>query len=215
MMQCRELCYLKSHRGPLLTRPASVFTSGATFRDGCVPDPPCAPPYAPALHGSCLLRPALPSSRAEAAAVCETSGGRLVRSYEHGGYGDGEAWHWVDTGDTAHCWACRPARWAEGVASLDCGLNLAYVCQVSSEDQIDCVVLCRISSAARRVPLAPAAAAPDHPGAGALHRAGHQPAGGRHPAAEAEQQDQVQEAAPQEEEEVLCKSILEPYFWIV
>ena len=191
-----------------------MFTSGATFRDGCVPDPPCAPPYAPALHGSCLLRPALPSSRAEAAAACEASGGRLVRSYEHGGYGDGEAWHWVDTGDTAHCWACRPARWAEGVASLDCGLNLAYVCQVSSEDQIDCVVvLCRISSAARRVPLAPAAAAPDHPGAGPLHRAGHQPAGGRHPAAEAEQQDQ--EAAPQEKEEVLCKSILEPYFWIV
>ena len=70
-------------------------------------------------------------------------------------------------------------------------------------------------SAARRVPLAPAAAAPDHPGAGPLHRAGHQPAGGRHPAAEAEQQDQVQEAAPQEKEEVLCKSILEPYFWIV
>ena len=130
----KGLCYLKDRRG-FLADSSTRFTSGATFRDGCAPDPPCERPYTRlADHHQCVFSPPAPGSRVEAAALCETLGGQLVTSYEdwwaEAGV-RGEQWHWVDTrqGEAGDCWACRPVHWGLGVTRVPCSQQLAFSCQ--------------------------------------------------------------------------------------
>ena len=129
------LCYLKDRRG-LLADSRSRFTSGATFRDGCAPDPPCDHHYL----GQCVFSPPAPGSRVEAAARCESLGGSLVTTYEGWAGGSrGDMWHWVDTDHEAgagQCWACRPAHWGLGVTSLPCSRALAFSCQRHQSHQV-------------------------------------------------------------------------------
>ena len=143
----KGLCYLKDRRG-YLSNSSSRFTSGATFRlyyirynntlsgavfrDGCEPDPPCGRPYTWYDH-QCLYSPPGPGSYLEAGALCDTLGGHLVTTYEDwwGEVSRGEAWHWVDAreGEAGTCWACRPSHWGRGVSRLPCTTQLPFSCQ--------------------------------------------------------------------------------------
>merc|ERR1712117_286245 len=136
-----DLCYLKSGRGYLRNR-TDGFVSGATFRDGCNEDPYCDSPYSFYGH-QCLLfshdffddvsiadvRRNINNSRE----ICNEVGGFLPHDYS--GYSAGVSrygndWHWVGYGaNDNQCWACRPARWREGVRAFPCSTNLAFGCQ--------------------------------------------------------------------------------------
>ena len=122
----KGLCYLKDRRG-FLADSRSRFTSGATFRDGCAPDPPCERPYTRHPR-QCLFSAPAPGSRDQAGALCERLGGHLVTTYDAWSGPGGEDWHWVDARGGAGCWACRPAHWAEGVTRLPCAKALAFSC---------------------------------------------------------------------------------------
>ena len=125
-----KLCYLKGSRGYLLmnTTSSQQFTSGATFRDGCEPDPPCSPPYH--LHNhQCLHIPPHPSSFQAGRQLCQSLGGELTSSYE-GWRGEvTDDWYWVNTNhELGKCYACRPHLWSLGVKRLPCEQQLHFAC---------------------------------------------------------------------------------------
>ena len=127
------LCYLKEARGYLVNRNRTEgdrFTSGATFRDGCNPDP-CEPPYSYQSH-QCLHFYPVSTSFLAARETCQAQGGFLPFSYSgyEGGFGLEDSWHWVSSPlDTGDCYACRPARWSEGVRRVSCKEQLSFACE--------------------------------------------------------------------------------------
>jgi len=134
-----DLCYLKAGRGYIRNR-TDGFVSGATFRDGCNEDPYCDRPYSFYGH-QCLLfssdywdasladvRRNINNSRE----ICDELGGFLPHDYSgfSGSSAYGNDWHWVGHGaDDSRCWACRPARWGEGVRAFPCSSRLPFGCQ--------------------------------------------------------------------------------------
>ena len=130
----KKLCYLKNQRGYLVntTSSSDQFTSGATFRDGCEPDPPCSSPFT-LHHHQCLHVPRQESVYSESIAVCESVGGHLTYSYEgwSGGGVHQDDWFWVNTVDTGagRCYACRPLSWSLGVKRVPCDQHLHFACE--------------------------------------------------------------------------------------
>jgi len=127
-----KLCYLKDRRGYLSNSTDNRFTSGATFRDGCEPDPICRSPYSYHLHHWCFYNPERRGSFLNAIDICDSYGGHLPYSYE--GYSSdsllGDQWHWVNYGpDNGQCYACRPARWSQGVRRVSCDQRLHFACE--------------------------------------------------------------------------------------
>jgi len=137
-----NLCYLKSDR-PLTRNRTDGFVSGATFRDGCTPDPACQTPYSyydnQCMYFSYNYQPwdaSLADARRgldDSRTLCRRYGGFLPYSYEgfrgrNTLYGD--EWHWVNYGGSGkQCYACRPSRWGEGVRAFPCQDNLLFACQ--------------------------------------------------------------------------------------
>ena len=77
------LCYMKDQRGYLVNKTRTEgkrFTSGATFRDGCAPDP-CEPPYSYQESYQCLYFTAAKQSFLAAKEACEEYGGFVPYTY--------------------------------------------------------------------------------------------------------------------------------------
>ena len=118
------------------------FISGATFRDGCNEDPHCETPYS-YNRQQCLFfseqhhpwSPSLADARRNlnhSRELCKEFGGFIPHDFS--GYSGrsalGDRWHWVGHGaDDSQCWACRPARWGEGVRAFPCTDSLSFACQ--------------------------------------------------------------------------------------
>ena len=127
-----KLCYLKDRRGYLSNSTENRFTSGATFRDGCEPDPLCTSPFSYHLHHQCFFHPGARGSFLDAGDICDSYGGFLPYSYE-GYQGDsllGDQWHWLNYGGGADtCYACRPSRWSQGVRRVSCDQQMHFACE--------------------------------------------------------------------------------------
>ena len=107
------------------------FTSGATFRDGCEPDPICRSPYS-YHHHQCFYLPEVRGSFLNAGDICDSFGGHLPYSYD-GYHSDSplrDEWHWVNYGpDNGYCYTSRPSRWSQGVRRVSCDLHLNFACE--------------------------------------------------------------------------------------
>merc|ERR1711892_54822 len=137
----KDLCYLKDRRGYMRNR-TDGFVSGATFRDGCNEDPYCETPYS-YNRQQCLFfseqhhpwSPSLADARRNlnhSRELCKEFGGFIPHDFSgySGGSSLGDRWHWVGYGaDDSQCWACRPARWGEGVRAFPCTDSLSFACQ--------------------------------------------------------------------------------------
>ena len=117
-------------RGYLRKRKRGFF-SGATFPEGCFPDPPCLPPYKAYRH-QCLFFPDIQVPLGSGRRICKEVGGFLP--YDFLGYfGEdsiGDLWHWLNfPPKDGECLACRPSRWSEGVTEVPCEVKRRIACE--------------------------------------------------------------------------------------